>query len=682
MNPFFNIPEFPAFDLMTPAAADEALATLLPEAMKSLEQFETSLAPTWDEIFHKRNEAFRPLERAWSFLCHLKSVVDTPEWRVVQEKYQPEIVAFSQKNAQSKRVYNGYQKILAEDNSLSSVKKRILKSGIQNMELSGVGLPDDQKEMFNQIELKLSQDAITFSNHLRDATNAFSLTLSRPEEADGMPATLRAVTAQAAAPEGSVVDPEKGPWKITLDYACFSAFMKNSKNRDAREKLFRAYVSRASSGELDNRKLIEDILWNRLQLAQQLGFANYAELSLSLKMAKKIPTVDQLLNDLAAASILPAKKERSLRAAFAQENGFTEPLKPWDVAYWTEQLREASFSYSDEELQQYFQFPRVLQGLFSLSQRLFGISIQEASGEVPVWHPDVRFFRVFNEQKEWCASFYLDPYSRPESKQGGAWMNEFQTRERKMDGTSLRPIAVLVCNQTPPTGELPSLMRFDEVLTLFHEFGHALQNMLTQVEIREASGINGIEWDAVEIASQFMENWCYDKATLKGISCHIETGESIPDALYEKIVAAKNFMAASAMVRQLEFAKTDLDLYARYPRPDWPNAEAVSAKNRRELELPEVLPEDHFLCSFAHIFAGGYAAGYYSYKWSEVISADLFAAFEEVGLENDLAIQKMGRKYRDTFLALGGGTAPDEVFRLFRGRDPSIEPILRHAGLK
>ena len=332
-------------------------------------------------------------------------------------------------------------------------------------------------------------------------------------------------------------------------------------------------------------------------------------------------------------------------------------------------------------MSRFFLFPRVLEGLFKLAERLFGIVITPAEGQAPVWHPDVRFFRVADADGTPRACFFLDPYSRPETKSGGAWMNDFRTRERLEGGTVKLPMALLVCNQSVPVGNEPPVMRFQEVNTLFHEFGHALQHMLTTVEEPEASGVNGIEWDAIEIASQFMENWCYDRSTVKGLSRHATTGKELPDALFDRLMAAKNYRAASAMLRQLFFAATDMDLYARYPRPEWPDADAVKRRNAEKYSPTPLLSEDRFLCSFSHIFGGPYAAGYYSYKWSEVLSADAFAAFEEAGLENAEAVRATGHRFRDTLLALGGGTDPAEVFRLFRGRAPSIAPLLRQTGL-
>ena len=372
--------------------------------------------------------------------------------------------------------------------------------------------------------------------------------------------------------------------------------------------------------------------------------------------------------------------------AFARERGAAEAddLALWDVAYWAERLREQRYAYSEEELRPYFPMPRVLEGLFGLAERLFGVRIHAADGEAPVWHEDVRFFRVSDASGAPLAAFYLDAYSRPAEKRGGAWMDECVGRSRALapEGEAVRlPVAYLVCNQTPPVGDAPSLMSFDEVLTLFHEFGHGLQHMLTQVDYGLVAGIRNIEWDAVEVPSQFMENWCYQRETLRGISRHVETGEALPDALFEKITAARTYRAGSGMLRQLYFAMTDLALHSDYvPGPGRSAFEVQRRVAERTTVLPP-LPEDRFLCAFSHIFAGGYAAGYYSYKWAEVLSADAFGAFEEAGLDDARALHETGRRFRETILAQGGSRPPMEVFVDFRGREPRTGALLRHSGL-
>ena len=414
------------------------------------------------------------------------------------------------------------------------------------------------------------------------------------------------------------------------------------------------------------------ILALRQEMAGLLGFKTYADYSLATKCAPSVAAVQAMEDELAAASKPVKAREDDALAAFAGTK-----IEPWDIAYWSERQREKLYSYSEEELMQYFNFPDVLKGLFGIAERLFGVTIEERTGDVPVWHPDVRFFRVCEDGRA-IAHFYLDPYSRPETKSGGAWMNEFRTRARRPDGTLELPLALIVCNQSRPDAKGRALMRFGEVETIFHEFGHALQHMLTRVDDAGASGINLIEWDAVEVASQFMENWCTDAKTVRSFARHVETGEPIPDALLARVRAAKNYRAANAMLRQLSFGTLDMILHVGgfAGTPD-----DVKARVFEDLTPGTTVSGDRFLNSFSHIFAGGYAAGYYGYKWSEVMSADCFGAFEEAGLDDEEAVRRVGRRYRDTLLALGGGTDPMEVFRLFRGRAPETKALLRQNDL-
>lgn len=685
MSPFYHIPYYPAFDRMTPENATPAFGQLLAEARAAVDALEQNIVPSWSGLMRPLHDACHPLYDAWGLLSHMLSVMNSEAWRRVQESVQPDIVAFSLRVGQSRAFYDGFRALRDADQAapcLTPVQRRILAKTIQSAEQSGVGLAPEQQVRFNAIQMELARLSTAFRNNLLDATKAYSLILRTPGEAEGLPPALLAATAQAAKEAGEPATPEHGPWKITLDAAVYLPFMMHSRNRTAREHLYRAFATRAASGALDNTPLIEQLLALRRELAGLLGYPHFAALSLSNKTAKTVEAVDTLVARLADASRDAGRCEAADLQAFARANGFTEdPLQPWDITYWAERQREHLYDYSDEELSRYFLFPRVLEGLFSLAERLFGIDITPADGEAPTWHPDVRFFRVADQNGTPLACFFLDPYSRPETKSGGAWMNDFRTRDRRPDGSLQLPMALLVCNQSAPVGNAPPVMRFQEVNTLFHEFGHALQHMLTTVDEPDASGVNGIEWDAIEIASQFMENWCYDRGTLKGLSRHAETGEPLPDALFDKIVAAKNYRAATAMLRQLFFAATDMDLYARYPRPEWPDADAVKRADAAKYSPTPLLAEDRFLCSFSHIFGGGYAAGYYSYKWSEVVSADAFAAFEEAGLADDAAVRATGRRFRDTLLALGGGADPAEVFLLFRGKGPSADALLRHSGL-
>jgi oligopeptidase A len=479
---------------------------------------------------------------------------------------------------------------------------------------------------------------------------------------------------------------ETGPWRITLDFPSFSPFMEHSRRRDLRAQLYRAFITRASSGDLDNTPLINRILQLRQEECDLLGYANFAELSLASKMAPNVAAVEQLLEELRQASFDAAHQDLVELRDFARAQHAEEAdhLAHWDLPFWSERLREERYDFSDEELRPYFPLPQVLDGLFALAHRLFGVHIKPADGEAPVWHEDVRFFRIYDEQDQEIAAFYLDAYSRPAEKRGGAWMDSCVGRSRLLaePGQAVRlPVAYLTCNQTPPVDGKPSLMNFTEVRTLFHEFGHGLHHMLTQVDHGMAAGIRNVEWDAVELPSQFMENWCYHRDTLMGMSAHVDTGEPLPQALYDKLCAARHYRSGSLMLRQLYFAFMDLELHARF---DPKGAETIFDVQRRIAAKTTPLmplPEDRFLCSFSHIFAGGYAAGYYSYKWAEVLSADAFAAFEEAGLTDASALAETGRRYRNTILALGGSQAPMDVFKAFRGREPDTAALLRHSGL-
>ena len=415
----------------------------------------------------------------------------------------------------------------------------------------------------------------------------------------------------------------------------------------------------------------------RQQQAQILGFFTYAEVSLSRKMADDVEEVEKLLEDLRVVCYPAAIAQLQELENFASEGD----LKHWDIAYWAERQREAKFDFNSEQLRPYFPLPQVLEGLFALAKRIFGVTIEAADGQAPIWHPDVRYFQVKDDTGKPIAYFYLDPYSRPAQKRGGAWMNDCIGRAKLTNGEIRLPVAYLICNQTPPIDDQPSLMTFDEVNTLFHEFGHGLQHMLTEVDYPGASGINNIEWDAVELPSQFMENWCYDKQTLFGMAKHYQTAEVLPEHYYQKLLDARNYMSATGMLRQLHFSLLDLELHHRYQSGGPETIQQVRDRIAKNTMILQPLEEDAFLCSFGHIFAGGYAAGYYSYKWAEVLSADAFAAFEEVGLENEAAIRAVGKRFKETVLSLGGSLPPMEVFKAFRGREPQTEPLLRHSGL-
>ncbi len=680
MNPFLPIAEFPDFPAMTPAAADEAFPVLIAEAKRSVDALEANAPCEWDGFMRAHEGATRPLFDAWGIVSHLLSVCNTKEWRDVQDKYRDDIVAFSLRLGQSRRFYDMTGKLLERmrtalavdpaDEAKLRVRIRILEKSMTSAELAGVGLDDARRERFNVVSAELAKLGSDFRDHVMDATGAYSLELVRKDEVEGLPLRLKA----ALAGDG---DAEKGPWKAGIDDSIYPPLMKHAACREVRERLCRARATRASSGAMDNTPLVARTLELRRELASLLGFSSYAELSLAEKCAPSVEVVRAMIDELAVASDSAAVREERELADFAAAAGHAGELLPWDRAYWAERRREREFDYSEEELSKYFDLPVVTHGLFELAQRLFGVAIEPADGAAPTWHEDVRFYRVRGEDGTPLAHFYFDPYARPGVKSGGAWMNELRTREVRADGSVVIPLALVCCNQAKPGADGHALMRFTEVETLFHEFGHALQQMLTTVDDAGASGLNLIDWDAVEVCSQFMENWCYDPATVKSFARHVETGEPIPDDLLGRVRAARNYRAANAMLRQLAFA--DIDLALHEATVDDPNA----LKNRLfDRYMPGSLVDgDRFLNSFTHIFAGGYAAGYYGYKWSEVMSADAFGAFEEAGTGDGAAMERLGRKFRDTFLALGGGVDPMEVFRRFRGRDPRVDALLRQNGL-
>lgn len=689
-NPLLQPSVLPRFDLLRPEHVVPAMQQLLPELEAELQQLEAQIQPTWQGLVEPLERLTDRLSVTWGVVGHLMGVQNSDALRQAHQAVQPDVVQFSMRLGQSPAIYQGLKALQASPvwSTYDPAQQRIIDALMRDAELSGVGLQGQERERFNAIQQELARLSTEFSNHVLDATKAFAFTLDQPEDVAGLPPSLLQLAAQAARQAGAAdATPAGGPWRITLDYPSFGPFLEHSRRRDLREQLYRAFITRASHGAEDNTPLISRILSLRQEQARLLGYGSFAELSLASKMAPDVATVERFLEELRQASCTAAQQELEDLRQCSRTAGATEAeeLRHWDLAFWAERLREQRYDFNDEELRPYFPLPRVLDGLFALVQRLFGIQIRPADGATPVWHEDVRFFRVFDDQGQPVAAFYLDPYSRPAEKRGGAWMDECVGRSRTLaaPGQAVRlPVAYLTCNQTPPVDGKPALMNFNEVRTLFHEFGHGLQHMLTTVDYGLAAGIHNVEWDAVELPSQFMENWCYHRDTLMGMSAHVETGEPLPEALYQKLCAARTYRAGSLMLRQLYFACLDIALHHHFD----PHGPATPFDvQQRVASLTTVLPplpEDRFLCSFGHIFAGGYAAGYYSYKWAEVLSADAFAAFEEAGLDNTVALAATGRRYRNSILALGGSRPPMEVFREFRGREPSTAALLRHSGLQ
>ncbi|MFM6134031.1 MAG: M3 family metallopeptidase, partial [Sphaerospermopsis kisseleviana] len=544
-NPLLQGFGLPPFSNIQPEQVEPAFSHLLAELEKELARLETNIQPTWSGLVEPLEKLTEKLNWSWGILNHLMGVKNSPELRVAYEKVQPQVVQFMNTLGQSKPIYNTFKTIRNSLiwETLDSAQQRIIKAAIRDAEFSGVGLDGEDRERFNTIQMELAELATKFANHVLDATKGFILVLTTPADIDGLPSSLLSLAAQAARAAGEEnATPEHGPWHITLDFPSYFPFMQHSTRRDLREKLYKAYITRASSGELDNNPLIIRILELRQEIAQLIGFNSFAELSLASKMAKDVQSVEKLLEELRQASYDAAVKDLGQLKAFAKSKGSPEAdnLQHWDINFWAERQREEKFAFTAEELRPYFPLPQVLDGLFGLVKRLFGVTVTPADGEAPIWHEDVRYFQIADKYGEPIAYFYLDAYSRPAEKRGGAWMDACIHRCKiKENGVSKvrLPVAYLICNQTPPVDGNPSLMSFDEVETLFHEFGHGLHHMMTKVDYLGAAGINNVEWDAVELPSQFMENWCYDRKTLFGMAKHYETGEPLPEHYYQKLLA-------------------------------------------------------------------------------------------------------------------------------------------------
>jgi oligopeptidase A len=684
-NPLLKTSGLPDFAAIRPEHIVPAVRYIVKDATEKLEAIEKELAPTWEGSLGQLEKLDPPFEYGWKPVGHLFGVLNSDELRVAYETVLPEVVQFGLRASQSEPIYRTLKQLREgpEWSRLSEAQQRIVTDRIKGAELSGIALTGEKRERFNAIEQQLSQLSTEFSNHVLDATKAFSLDITNAGDAEGWPNTLRNLSAKswntAHKDVATPATPANGPWRITLEPPLFTPFMEHCRNGALRETLYRAFVTRASSGELNNDPLITRFLALRQEKAKLLGYQNFAEVSLARKMAPNVTAIRKMFADLRSAAWDAAVRDLDDIRKLKESRGESSQMNVWDVAFWAERLREDRYSYTDDELRPYFPFEKVLDGLFQLLGRLFEVTIQQQT-DVSIWHPDVRFYRVHDATGQHIASFFLDPYSRPENKRGGAWMDDCLGR-RVTNGHVQLPVAHLVCNQTPPHGETPSLMSFREVETLFHEMGHGLQHMLTKVDFADCAGINGVEWDAVELPSQFMENWCYHRPTLLSLTGHYQTGEPLPEALFEKVRAAKNYRAGSMMLRQLLFGMTDITLHSDFDPNGKETPHELNQRLSQQTSVLPLLPEDRSLCSFQHIFSGGYAAGYYSYKWAEILSADAFSAFEEAGLDNPTAIQQTGRRFRDTVLALGGSRHPMQVFQAFRGREPQVAAILRHSGL-
>ena len=686
----FNCGELPEFKKFTPERINQEFPNIIAKINTDFENIEKSFNDLtqqskldWDKVINPLNEINEVLRWSWGVISHLNAVCNSENLRNIYSKFLPEIITLGNKFGQSKIIYDALVKLRGENN-FDQIKNRILEKEILEMEHKGISLKENDQKEFNSISERLGELTTNFSNNVLDATNSWYLILNDKSQIDGIPERvleLMALSAHDHLNNNDEIDIENGPWKLSLDTPTYTAFMTYAKNRDLREKLYKSFVGRASHGEKNNSLIIDEILSLRTKKANLLGYESWAELSLSTKMAKEIKNVEKLLEELREPAFKAAQNELETLTAFAKDNGFSqyERIEPWDINYWSELLRKEKLNLDQESLRPWFPLNDVLKGLFKLSEKLFEIKVIEANNEAPVWNDDVLFFKILNKEDVKIASFYLDPYSRPASKRGGAWMDECLNKNNI--GKNTLPVAYLVCNQTPPSKDKPSLMSFEEVQTLFHEFGHGLQHMLTTVNFPQAAGINNVEWDAVELPSQFMENWCFHKNTLLSIAKHYKTGEKLSDENFEKLLKNRTFNCGMATLRQLHFAITDLRLHSNIFSNTGKTADEIRREISKETTVISPIQEDQFLCCFSHIFAGGYSAGYYSYKWAEVLSADAFSMFEEADLENNQNIQLIGRKFKDTILSLGGSLSPLEIFKLFRGREPKTDSLIRHLGL-
>lgn len=671
-NPLLNITDLVDFPAVKPEHVVSGMKTLIAQTKETLENVTREDTPaTWEAVIEPLEEKTLALSRAWGVVSHLMSVCDTPELRQAYNEALPLVTQFWIELSQSSLS----KKYLAIKESpefakLSSTRQRIVNEELVEFKLSGAFLSEDEKSKLKPVKEALAQESQKFSENLMDATNAFSLLVTDKKELAGIPAddieSFRE-TAQADGQEG---------YKITLQVPHYLAVLRYAQNRKLRETLYHAYVTRASEFDCGGKFNNNDVMLHLVQLRQTeshiLGYKNYGEVSLATKMATSPEEVVHFLRDLARRSLPQARRDIKELKAFAKEKLGIDDPQSWDLTYASEKLREAKYAYSDQEVKQYFTEPAVFNGLFGLVQKLFNIRI--VPDTAPVWHPDVKFFRIENASGEKLAQFYMDLYARP-NKRGGAWMDNDRVR-RRHNGRIETPIAYLVCNFSKPVGDKPALLTHDDVLTLFHEFGHGLHHMLTRVEDAAASGINGVEWDAVECPSQFMENFAWDWTVVEKLSSHVETGAPLPRPLYEKMLAAKNFQSAMAMVRQLEFGLFDMLLHTEFD-PSKDSIQGLLKAVRQEVAVTDQPDYNRFPNSFSHIFAGGYAAGYYSYKWAEVLSSDAFSLFEETGVLNP----QTGKKWLDEVLAVGSSRPAMDSFVAFRGRKPTIDALLRHSGI-
>jgi oligopeptidase A len=674
-NPLLNLSGLPPFSKIKPEHVEPAIDHLLAEGRKQVAELIRQEAPfTWNNLVQPLEEQDDILGRAWSPVSHMNSVVNSDELREAYNACLPKLSEYATEMGQNAELCTAYKAVAENDDSLDEAQRKVLENALRDFHLSGVDLPADKKDRFKAISQELSKLTSKFEENLLDATNAWSKLITNEKELIGLPESALGLAKQTADQRG-----EKG-WLLTLDFPSYLPVMTYADNRELRREMYEAFATRASdqgphADQYNNSEVMDKILALRHELVGLLGFDNYAERSLAKKMARTTEEVMLFLHDLADRSHPQAKRDLNEVLAFARDEHEMKDLEAWDIGYYSEKLRQSRYAFSQEELKPYFPETKVVPGLFAVVERLYGLQISEVEG-VDTWHPDVRFFEIRDAEGHIRGQFYLDLYARPK-KRGGAWMDGCIDRLFS-DSCDQNPVAFLTCNFSPPVGDKPALFTHDEVETLFHEFGHGLHHLLTRIDYPAVAGINGVAWDAVELPSQFMENWCWEREALDLISGHYETGEPIPDDLYQKMTAAKNFQSAMQMVRQLEFSIFDFRIHLEYDPAKGGHIYEILNEVRDQVAVIKPPPFNRFAHSFGHIFAGGYAAGYYSYKWAEVLSADAFSLFEEKGIFD----RETGKAFLNNILEQGGSKDANELFVAFRGREPEIDALLRHNGIE
>lgn len=673
MNPLLDFTGLPRYTEIKPEHVTPAIDQLLAENRALIERLAADTAtPTWESFVRPLEDADERLERAWGQVSHLHSVLDSPKLRAVYNENLPKITQYYTERAQHEGLYRKFKALAAsaEYSTLSLARRRIIDNELRDFRLGGAELQAEEKARFKAIQEELAQLSARFEQNLLDATNAWTKYITDATELEGVPEDVKQMFAEQAQADG------KRGFKLSLQAPSYLPVMQFCANRALREEMYRAYVTRASEfgpAKCDNTPLIDRIVRLRREAARLLGYPDYAHVSLVSKMAQTPAEVLDFLNTLARRARPYAERDLAELKAFAAKELALPTLEAWDIAYASEKLRQARYAFSEQEVKQYFQEPRVLAGLFRLVETLYGVEIRPS--QAPVWHESVKFFDIRDCTGALIGQFYLDLYAR-DSKRSGAWMDDAISRRRTRDGIQT-PVAYLNCNFSPPVGGKPALLTHDDVITLFHEFGHGLHHLLTRVEDLGVSGIHGVEWDAVELPSQFMENFCWEWEVLKHLTAHVDSGEPLPRALFDKMRAAKNFQAGMQMLRQIEFALFDMHLHYDFDPDGGKTVLELLDDIRRQIAVVIPPAYDRFPNSFAHIFAGGYAAGYYSYKWAEVLSADAYSLFEENGVLNP----EVGRRFLSEILAQGGARPAIESFRAFRGREPTIDALLRQNGM-